>query len=264
MAHLKIVEIKNRHNRVYRVQPHHCVDRAFGGGIYQVNSLRRLYQLQPHARRIIDVGANVGTNTIEYSTWAQAVEAFEPNDVTFELLQHNVAANQSRPATVPWLPGHNMRMQAAIHLHHAAVMHEPGQAQLFHREAGLADFVRPGATAGDQVCDQVSIDSYGWTDVDIIKADTEGTEWLIVQGAQRTIEQCRPVVQVEMWGWERRLGLDNQQMLDYFRDLDYVHQNNAGDHLPWDAAGRWNKAAAQAAGHRNSAMDRFFVPRELL
>jgi hypothetical protein len=92
IGHVMIVQITNRHNRVYSVQQHSVVDRAFGSGIYQVSSLRYLRGLVPAARRIVDVGANVGTNTIEYATWAQNVEAFECSDTTYHLLLQNIAA----------------------------------------------------------------------------------------------------------------------------------------------------------------------------
>jgi FkbM family methyltransferase len=214
----------------------------------------------PAARRIVDVGANVGTNTIEYATWAQNVEAFECNDTTYQLLLQNIAANQQRTGGKPWYPYSVLDMTGTITTHKVALMDQCATAFVNHREAGLADFVR--YDSGDQACTTATIDSYKWTDVDIIKADTEGTEWLVIQGAQQTIEQCRPVVQVEFWNWEKRLGFHNQHMLDYFRSIDYVQTNNAGDEIAWDAHGRWNKKLAAAAGQRNSAMDRFFIPRE--
>jgi len=257
-----IVQITNRHNRVYNVQQHSVVDRAFGSGIYQVGSLRYLRGLVPAARRIVDVGANVGTNTIEYATWAQNVEAFECSDITYQLLQQNIAANQQRQGGKPWYPYSALDITGTITTHKTALMDRCATAYVNHREAGLADFVR--YDGGDQACTTATVDSYNWNDVDIIKADTEGTEWLVIQGAQQTIEQCRPVVEVEFWNWEKRLGLHNQHMLDYFRSIDYVQTNNAGDAIAWDAHGRWNKALARAAGQKNSAMDRFFIPKERL
>ena len=257
-----IVQITNRHNRVYNVQQHSVVDRAFGSGIYQVGSLRYLRKLVPRARRIVDVGANVGTNTIEYATWAQNVEAFECSDITYQLLLQNIAANRQRQGGKPWYPYSALDITGTITTHKTALMDQCATAYVNHREAGLADFVR--YDSGDQACTTATIDSYNWNDVDIIKADTEGTEWLVIQGAKQTIEQCRPVVEVEFWNWEKRLGLHNQQMLDYFKSIDYVQTNNAGDTIAWDAHGRWNKALARAAGQKNSAMDRFFIPREML
>lgn len=251
----------NKHGRTFQCQQHDVFDRC-ANGIYQVSSLRYLRDLVPNARRIIDVGANVGTNTMEYATWAQQVEAFECQDSTFALLQHNVETNRARGATgVPWYKkgSASTAITGDITLHRTALMDRVGTAFVTEKADGLASFVR--YEQGQQLCATATIDSFGWTNVDIIKADTEGSEWLIIQGAKQTIERCRPVVQVEVWDWERKnFGLNNQHMLDYFRSINYRQTNNRGDALPWDFAGCWNKARARAAGHKSSAMDRFFVP----
>jgi hypothetical protein len=72
----------------------------------------------------------------------------------------------------------------------------------------------------------------------------------------QTIEQCRPVVQVEMWNWEKRFGLNNLDLLDYFRSINYKQTDVRGAELPWDYAGRCDKKH----GYAKSAMDRFFIP----
>jgi hypothetical protein len=248
----------NKHGRTFKSQPHDVFDRC-ANGIYQVTSLRYLRSLVPNARRIVDVGANVGTNTMEYATWARQVEAFECLDKTFELLEHNVYTNIMLGAGgEPWYPGASTAITADITLHRTALMHRKGSAFVTEKEKGLSSYVR--FDTGPEQCSATTIDSFNWKNVDIIKADTEGTEWLIVQGAKRTIERCRPVVQIEMWNWEKRFGLHNQDLLDYFRSINYRQTNNAGDTIPWDCHGKFNKAMARAAGHKNSAMDRFFVP----
>jgi FkbM family methyltransferase len=260
----KTLTVTNRHNRAYVVQamptgkPHTVFDRCTG--IYQVNNLRMLRDLKPDARRIIDVGANIGINTIEYATWAQHVEAFECNNFTFELLQHNVEANRNRRCPVGWYKtNNNMDLTAEINFYNVALMERNATAFVQHNQAGLSDYVT--YTTGPQQCSTRTIDSYNFTDVDVIKLDTEGTEWLILQGADATLRRCRPVVQVEMWAWERRFGLNNQHMLDYFRSLNYRQVDSAGRNMPWDFAGRITKAySVEHFGSTKSAMDRFFIP----
>ena len=254
----EIKTYSNKHGRTFKSQQHDVFDRC-ANSIYQITSLRYLRDLVPTARRIVDVGANVGTNTMEYATWAKQVESFECLDKTFELLEHNVNTNIMLGAQgVPWYKDSSTAITADITLHRTALMDRVGSAFVSEREHGLSSFVR--YDTGEQGCATATIDSFGWSNVDIIKADTEGTEWLIIQGARKTIERCRPVVQVEMWNWEKRFGLNNQDLLDYFRSINYKQTNNAGDIIPWDEPGRWNKAKAKVAGHKYSAMDRFFVP----
>lgn len=243
----------NRHGRVFQAQQHEMFDRLTTG-IYQITNLRRMRDLVPRARTIIDVGAHVGTTTMEYATWAQRVEAFEADPDTFYLLTHNVNFNRNLPPGQPWYHDHVPQIQAQIQCHNRALMNRQDTLYITRRERGLASFV---SAQGDLQVPAEPLDSYGFTQVDAIKIDTEGTEWLVIQGAHKTIERDRPVVQVEMWGWERRFGINNQDMLDYFRDLDYDQTDAYGRPMPWDHPGRYTKAM----GAGRSAMDRFFVPR---
>lgn len=244
----------NRHGRVFQSQPHHVFERS-GAGIYQVNNLRYLRSQVPQARRIVDVGANVGICTMEYATWARHVEAFESQPETYQLLVHNVNHNRGLPLGRPWYQNATTEITGEIRCHATALMHQAGQAWTTLHKAGLSSFVR--FDQGTTPCEARTLDSYDWRDVDAIKIDTEGTEWLVVQGADRTIRRCRPVVQVEMWGWERRFGIDNGDMLAYFRDLGYRQTDAHGTPVPWTARGQWTR---RLSGTR-SAMDRFFLPQ---
>jgi hypothetical protein len=260
--------IQNRIGRRYQLHDNPLLEQHWGreNGPYQVGNLRYLRLLKPHARRIIDVGAHVGSNTIEYATWAHSVEAFEPTPETFEYLRVNVDYNQQhtpqgryyhRGQAGHW-PDHadgwfredqgfaSLAMQAHITLHNLALADRAGYASIHNNNQGLANYIQPDLQGRIPVS---TIDSYAWQDVDIIKIDVEGREWPVLQGADATIRLCRPVVQVEMWGWERRFGINNQHMLDFFRDLGYTHTNNRGQVLPWDAVKKIPRT-----------MDRFFVP----
>lgn len=251
----KVKTYSNRHGRVYQAEQHPVFDRLNDSGIYQITNLRFLRDLVPNARRIIDVGAHVGTSCMEYATWAKTVEAFEAHPATFELLQGNIEVNQHLEPGKPWYKTEIPKMTAKVNLYNMALMDHAGKAYVTHKAEGLASYVK--FDKGEVEVPARSLDSYRFRDVDAIKIDTEGTEWLIVQGAKHTIERYRPVVQVEMWAWERRFGLNNQDMLDYFKALDYDQVDGLGRSMPWDFAGRYNKEM----GNGRSAMDRFFVPR---
>ena len=223
----------------------------------------------PHARTIIDVGAHIGSNTIEYATWAQAVESFEPNPQTYQHLLHNIAWNQvNEPCGRYWLHGQaghwpdrpdgwfktqgrfaSLAMTGQIRTYNLALGDHVSQAQLRGRNQGLADYITYNpAVQGTRVRVE-TIDNFGFSAVDAMKLDTEGTEWWIIQGADQTIRRCRPVVQVEMWSWDRRHGINNQHMLDYFRNLNYSQIDQKGNIIAWDQTGRLK-----------GMMDRFFVP----
>ena len=65
---------------------------------YQGNNSRLIRTIYPNARRIIDVGANVGNNTIAYAEWAQHVESFEPTPTTLTMLKANIEIVITRPS----------------------------------------------------------------------------------------------------------------------------------------------------------------------
>lgn len=269
--------IRNRIGRQYQTADHALLEQHWGreNGPYQVRNLQYLRDLRPNARRVVDVGAHVGSNTIEYATWAGRVDAFEPTPRTYEMLEQNIKWNQAHTpqgryydlATKTY--GHwpeqpdgwyrlsdgtfaSLAMTAPITLHCCALSDHPGQAYLNLDNGDLANYITPVNALFDLPGEQVpveTIDQHGWQDVDIIKIDVEGHEWSVVQGAQMTIQLTRPVVQVEMWGWERRFGINNQHMLDWFRGQGYRYTNNRGQDLPWDLTGRLPRT-----------MDRFFVP----
>jgi hypothetical protein len=70
---------------------------------YQGNNSRLIRTIYPTARRIIDVGANVGNNTIAYAEWAENVESFEPTPTTLTMLEANIEiAKRSNLQGIYW------------------------------------------------------------------------------------------------------------------------------------------------------------------
>ena len=69
--------VKNRYHRTYEVSDDDIYwQKMLSKGIFQINNIRKLKELKPNARTIIDIGANIGTNTIEYCTWGKTVYSF--------------------------------------------------------------------------------------------------------------------------------------------------------------------------------------------
>jgi hypothetical protein len=98
-----------------------------------------------------------------------------------------------------------------------------------------------------------TLDSYGFTDVDIIKVDVEGHEFDVVQGAEQTILKYHPVVQLEMVEHQPiRFNWNCQMIYDWFYDRDFVPTLSDGT-----LAGRkWHKYPRE--------MERFFVHKSQL
>ena len=263
---------------------------------YQGNNARLIRTIYPNARRIIDVGGNVGNNTIAYSEWAQHVESFEPTPTTLLLLKANLAiAQQSNLQGIYWK---GTDSTGAIHrdaLAEAGWYHYKGIAQPMntvaqttihevaatnkntgtiqiqdHIEHGGHNFTIYNTSQIKKIKDIVdvpcrTIDSYNFQDVDAIKIDVEGSELFVIEGAKDTIDRCRPSVQVEIVPKQcKQYGYDPQALYDFFAQRDYVCVSAV--RKPANPAQRglfFGKDIGMTHQQIPKYMDRLFVPREV-
>lgn len=221
---------------------------------YQGNNARLIRTIYPNARRIIDIGANIGNNTIAYAEWAQYVEAFEPTPTTLIMLEANIEiAKRSNLQGIYWegnvfqgnifrdptaeagwyrYKGHNqpMNIVGTINVHKAAATNRNiGTIGIQdHPEHGGHNFAVYNQTQVKKQEHLVqvparTIDSYGFEDVDAIKIDVEGSELFVIDGATQTIDKYRPSVQVEIVPKQcAQYGYQPQDLYDFFAQRDYV------------------------------------------
>jgi len=98
---------------------------------------------------------------------------------------------------------------------------------------------------------QLTLDSYGFTDVDIIKIDVEGYELQVLEGAVQTIANNRPIVQIECVETQpRAFGKTIHDLMEFFTSRDYVITTADGNVLP----NKWQ--------YVKKMMDRFMIPKE--
>lgn len=140
---------------------------------------------------VVEAGSNIGSHTVPLSRLVGLsgnVIAFEAQRLTFQLLCTNAALNDC------W----------NIDARHAAVGGENGQA-LVDRLPPTAEFnfgsirlnMAYGETLGHDAVPLVTVDSLGLDRLDLLKADVEGFEQAVIEGARETIERCRPAIYVE-------------------------------------------------------------------
>ena len=263
---------------------------------YQGNNSRLIRTIYPNARRIIDVGANVGNNTIAYAEWAQHVESFEPTPTTLIMLKANIAiAQQSNLQGIYWK---GTDVAGAVHRDpteqvgwftwkgHAQPMNIIGNITVHDVAAtdrntgtiGIQDHPEHGGhnfavydekqIKKSQHVVQVparTIDSYNFDDVDCIKIDVEGTELMVIEGAKDTIDRCRPAVQVEIVPKQcKSYGYDPQALYDFFAQRDYVCVSAVRKPANADQRGLWfGKDIGMQHQQIAKYMDRLFVPREV-
>jgi FkbM family methyltransferase len=261
--------VTNTHGRQYWIYTDDVFyqQRIANAGPYQKKNLLRLRDLKPNARTIIDVGANIGMNTIEYATWAKTVHSFEPTQQTYSMLERTVnLAKQQGNSAKGWYPLNegfaDTTVTGDIHLYDVALSSASGTSEIIIKKdnAGhnyLDNLHLPTRTGQvrtrptqppTQTVQLRTLDSYGFEDVDIIKVDVEGHEFDVVLGAEQTILKYQPVVQLEMVEHQPiRFNWNCQMIYDWFYERDFVPTLSDGK-----LAGRlWHKYSRE--------MERFFV-----
>lgn len=290
----------NKFGRCYWLLAHDNLQgpRFSGNNVYyQGNNSRLIRTIYPNAKRIIDIGANVGNNTIAYSEWAQKVESFEPTPTTLKMLKANIeiakqqklegiywkgsdvagALYRDKNAAAGWytykgIP-QSMDVVADITVHEvAATNRDEGTINILdHTDHGGHNHVIYDTAVDLRASQQLvevqarTIDSYNFEDVDCIKIDVEGSELYVMQGASDTIERCRPSIQVEIVPKQCALfGYEPQELYDFFQDLDYVCVSAVRRPANADQRGLWfGKDIGMKHRQIKKYMDRLFVPREV-
>lgn len=246
--------------------------RIANAGPYQKQNLLRLRNLVPNARTIIDVGMNIGMNSIEYATWANTVHGFEPTNQTYDMALRNIALAQAQTDAdmkKGWFPDPNKENNWAscnvtgkIYTHNCGLGDKRNTVEILikkdnagHNHIDNIDIPTPkGQTRKrkvepeKQTIEVYTLDSFNFEDVDIIKVDTEGYEFPVVIGAENTIMTQLPVVQLEMVeGQPERFGYSCQEIYDWFLKRDFVITLSDGT----DVGTTWNHVAKK--------MERFFI-----
>lgn len=249
-------------------------------GPYQVRNLQMLRRCCPDARTVIDVGANIGTNTIEYATWAKKIESFEPMRNTMKLCKMNVKIAQKSKLKGKYF---NRKKKCYEHLldkedgwfkysnSSFASLDIIGQVNFYNVALGdkkcqvkmeqrLSEFSRGDCLMVNgkskhpaQNVNMETLDSYNFTDVDIIKIDVEGTELKVLKGAERTIKKYKPIIQCELRKKHTaRYGYTPNDLVRYVKSLkkDYVLCDFNGNKI-------------KDAQLPNAVMDVFFIPMKI-
>lgn len=140
---------------------------------------------------VVEAGANIGSLTVPLSRLVGpdgTVIAFEPQRLIFQLLCANAALNDcwnvdTRQAAVGAVNAEVLMARVApnIEANFGSIRVNNG----YEHSLGV-----------DQV-PLVTIDSLGLKQLDLIKADVEGFEQAVIEGARDTIARCRPAIYFE-------------------------------------------------------------------
>ena len=250
-------------------------------GPYQARNLVMNRKCYPNARTIIDVGVNIGMNSIEYATWAKNIKGFEPMTGSLELAKLNIDIAKkaklkgrywnSKKQEIEHQPDKpdgwfklvngsfaSLDLTGDIELFNVALGNKNGQIIMEEKtnECSRGDAVlQDGRETKNptQPIEMKKLDSYGFEDVDVIKIDVEGSELWVIQGATDTIDKYQSLVQVELRETHcKRFGYHPNDIIDLMMSKgDYVMSDFNGN----DLGTEYEKLSG--------VMDRFFIPRKI-
>ena len=171
---------------------------------------------------IFDVGANIGSMAFKFAMQVPRgrVYAFEPTDFAFSKLLNNLALN-------PHLAKRITPVQ--LFLSEQTTSNHEIQAYASWKIDGSATNTHPlhgGAIKSAQSVSAVTLDDYCSTNriqrVDLIKIDTDGHEFRVLQGARRTVEKSRPYIifEIGLYVLEEQ-NIEFEQIYTYFVGYGY-------------------------------------------
>jgi FkbM family methyltransferase len=164
-------------------------------GEYSEHEIELLRTLIPRSTMVLDVGANIGALTVPLAQHVGEgghVIAFEPQRLVWQMLTGNVALNDLRNVTP----------------HYAAVGADRGIVEIpisdmdneaNHGGCSLRDAHNPDVrTERVKILRLDDLHHAGLlSSVSLIKIDVEGYEFDVIQGAEQTIKEHRPIIYSE-------------------------------------------------------------------
>lgn len=165
-----------------------------------------LGQLIKPGALILDVGAYIGTHSLSFSRIVGNegfVFSFEPQRIAFEFLCANIALNNL----------------LNVFPMNAAVSDKEGELIIPivnpNRPTNAAALKISGHSSGDRI-HQITVDSLSLNRCNLLKIDVEGMESNVIQGAQKTICNFRPILFLENNGKG-----DSKELIKQILDLNY-------------------------------------------
>lgn len=161
-------------------------------------------QILKNKRRFLDIGANIGIYSYHFRNIFKNVDSFEPLTNTTARLRalrhssitiHDVALSNEAKKSKFYIPFYKNKITPA-----------------------LASFNKNEYNEEIDV-DVKTIDSYSFTDVDLIKIDVEGHEEFVISGAYQTIKKSRPILIIEIE--QRHINKDISEVFKSILRMEY-------------------------------------------
>ncbi len=191
-------------------------------GVTMHESVGEIKELSQFAEGVVlDIGANVGSHSVNFAKTAQMVYAFEPHPATY----NNLCANLL------------LHMCGNVIPERIALGSYCGEAMMYDFDLTVTHYSM-GAYIGNgtQRVEMRTVDSMAFSPVHFVKIDTEGHELEILKGANYTLQRENPIVFVEIHRTDLvepikefmgARGYTNQEFISYM-----TTDKDSGDVMP--------------------------------
>jgi FkbM family methyltransferase len=174
----------------------------------------------PDGGVFFDVGAHIGYDSLKAATVVGEtgrVVAFEPNPNTITQLRSNVAASGARNVVVQ--PIACTDRETTLTLFDSSPGGNSGSTSLSRENAGPV--TRAYRVRGRPIDDVVK--ELGLRRLDVLKADVEGAELIVLRGATETLRQFHPKLILEVVPRQlANMGTSVEELEAFIRSLGYL------------------------------------------
>ena len=151
----------------------------------------------------IDVGANIGNNTLFFRNSFKKIYSFEPHPKTYKLLQFNTE-------DIPNIEVFNFglsNLKKKLNILFQSVQNVAGQGfQIEHKQ-------------GSEVFFERFDDLYNFENsISFIKIDVEGNELDVLRSMKKNLENNSPIISLE---FDMKNFTDNNEIISFLRELGY-------------------------------------------
>ena len=192
MPQIQVIETKN--GKFSGLSNDYLFKMAISQGTNEKHFVKLVGYLLGSSSVALDLGGNIGTHSITMSNLVKEGEVitFEPQSLTFSILQNNLLLNKCKNVT-PYRFACSDENYKTISMQPFSFVTEPG-----------GDHVNNGALrvdlnsfSGDLALTR-TIDSFNFEKLDFIKIDIQGSEVKALRGAQSTISKFKPYMFLEI------------------------------------------------------------------
>jgi FkbM family methyltransferase len=200
---------KEAHLPAWMASPHNRL-LMNGRASYQGKKQLALLKLCKRFRTAIDVGAHIGLWTFNLAPLFGKVRCFEPVAEHRSCFARNIDADN-------------------VIIYPIALGAQRGTVGMLTEPTSSGD----SRVHGEGSVRMETLDSFEFSDIDLIKIDCEGYEENVLRGAEQTLRRCKPVVCVEQKrDMARRFDLEPRGAVVYLETLGYtVATELGGDYL---------------------------------